>query len=81
MSCAGTFDQSAWCRSWQNVNRVRVVGAVPLDRYRPVIRGPDYVDTGVAGTGGPSTETGEQINCCCHVEFSIFRWEDLTRGI
>jgi len=46
----------------------RVVGAVPLNRDRPVIGGPKNVDTGITGTGGPSAETGEQIDCCGHGE-------------
>ena len=42
-----------------DVDRVRVIGAVPLNGDRPVVGRPDNVDAGIAGTGGPSAETGE----------------------
>jgi hypothetical protein len=49
-----------------NVHRVGVVGAVPFDCNRPVVGGPENFDTGRTGTGRPSAEPGEQIDCCGH---------------
>lgn len=51
-----------------DVNRVRVVGAVPLDGDRPVVGGPENVDAGIPGAGAPSAEAGEQVDCCGHEE-------------
>jgi hypothetical protein len=50
-----------------HVQRARVVGAVPFHRDRPMVGGPEYLYTRIAGTGGPSAETGEQIDCCGHI--------------
>ena len=49
-----------------DVNRFRMVGAVPLDRNGPVVRSPENFYTGAAATGRPSAKTGEQIDCCGH---------------
>lgn len=46
---------------------VGVVGGVPLNGDGPVISGPKNVDAGVAGTSGPSAESGKQVNCSAHI--------------
>jgi hypothetical protein len=46
-----------------DVDSSRMVGAVPLDRHWPVIRGPKNVDAGITRAGTPSAEPSEQINC------------------
>ena len=43
-----------------------IAGAMPLNRNRPMVSGPKDVYSRIAGTGRPSAETGEQIDCCGH---------------
>lgn len=65
-----------------NVLGVRVVGAVPFDRLRPMVRSPKNFDARIARTGTPSAESGEQINCCCHDGYSpaiTGRWMVIRR--
>lgn len=53
--------------------RFRVVGAVPLNRYWPVICRPENLNACGAHAGAPSPEASEQIDCCCHVILAKMR--------